>query len=199
MNLEDIRKEIDQVDNELVKNFLKRMDISKKVAKEKEKTGSPVVNTAREREILSRVSDMAGEDMEVYARVLYNTLFDVSKAYQTRILSKENETTRRIKSAAENTPKLFPQRGRVACQGVEGAYSQIACDKLFSAPDIMYFKNFEGVFRAVETGLCEYGVLPIENSSYGSVSKVYDLMKDYNFSIIRSIKIHIDHNLLAKA
>ena len=80
---------------------------------------------------------------------------------------------------------------------MEGAYSQIACDKLFAMPDIVYFKSFEGVFQAVEQGLCEYGVLPIENSSHGTVSAVYDLMRHYKFHILRSIKVQINHMLLA--
>ena len=85
----------------------------------------------------------------------------------------------------------------VACQGVEGAYSQIACEKMFKSPFIMYFKNFEGVFNAIEQGMCQYGILPIENSTAGSVKKVYDLMIHHNFSIVRSFRLKIDHNLLA--
>jgi chorismate mutase/prephenate dehydratase len=86
----------------------------------------------------------------------------------------------------------------VACQGVEGAYSQIACEKIFKSPSIMYFKNFDGVFNAIEQGLCKYGILPIENSTAGSVNKVYDLMIKHNFSIVRTFRLKIDHNLLAK-
>ena len=84
----------------------------------------------------------------------------------------------------------------MAVQGVEGAYSQQACDKLFALPSILYFNQFEGVFQAVEKGLCPYGILPIENSSAGSVTQVYDLMKKYNFHIVRSIKLKVDHALL---
>ena len=63
----------------------------------------------------------------------------------------------------------------------------------------MFFNSFEGVFNAVEKGLCQYGILPIENSSYGSVGTVYDLMQNYNFHIARSIRLRITHNLMAKA
>ncbi len=62
----------------------------------------------------------------------------------------------------------------------------------------MYFNSFEGVFNAVEKGLCQYGILPIENSSYGSVGTVYDLMRNYNFHIVKSIRLRINHSLLAK-
>ena len=85
----------------------------------------------------------------------------------------------------------------VACQGVEGAYAQIACERIFKSPFIMYFKSFDGVFNAIEQGLCQYGILPIENSTAGSVKKVYDLMIHHNFSIVRTIRLKIDHNLLA--
>ena len=62
----------------------------------------------------------------------------------------------------------------------------------------MYFNSFEGVFNAVEKGLCQYGILPIENSSYGSVGAVYDLMQNYNFHIAKGIRLRISHNLMAK-
>lgn len=65
-------------------------------------------------------------------------------------------------------------------------------------PSIMYFNSFEGVFNAVEKGLCQYGILPIENSSYGSVGAVYDLMQNYNFHIAKGIRLRISHNLMAK-
>ena len=84
----------------------------------------------------------------------------------------------------------------VACQGVEGAYSQIACEKIFKNPFIMYFKSFEAVFSAIDQGLCQYGILPIENSTAGSVNKVYDLMIEHNFSIVRTFRLKVDHNLL---
>jgi len=74
----------------------------------------------------------------------------------------------------------------------------MACDRIFSLPNILYFRHFEGVFQAVQNGLCRYGILPIENSSYGSVTKVYDLMKKYDFHIAKSLKMLISHALLAK-
>lgn len=86
----------------------------------------------------------------------------------------------------------------MACQGVEGAYSQIVCDGLFKLPSILYFNSFEHVFRAVEAGMCQYGVLPIENSTAGSVNAIYDLMLSHSFSIVRSARLRVCHCLLAK-
>ena len=125
-------------------------------------------------------------------------IFELSRSYQSKQNSTATELYRKITDSIENTPKLFPQAPMVACQGVEGAYSQIACEKIFKNPMIMYFKNFDAIFGAIEQGLCQYGILPIENSTAGSVKKVYDLMIHHNFSIVRTFRLKIDHNLLAK-
>ena len=84
----------------------------------------------------------------------------------------------------------------VACQGVEGAYSGLACEKLFKYPTVSYFKTWHDVVNAVEKGLCKYGVLPIENSTAGSVNGVYDLMAEHNFYIVKSFRLKINHCLL---
>lgn len=121
-----------------------------------------------------------------------------SRSYQNIRSGKKSQVYEGVKEALENTPKLFPQRAMVACQGIEGAYSQIACDSIFKSPSIMYFKSFDNVFKAVESGMCQYGILPIENSTAGSVNTIYDLMLRHNFSIVRSARLKVSHNLLAK-
>ena len=90
----------------------------------------------------------------------------------------------------------LPHKARVACQGVEGSFSHQAADQFFAEPDIQFFEQFEDVFRAVETGEVEYGILPIENSTAGSVIPVYDLMRKHNFYIIKDTKVLVRHNLL---
>ena len=197
MELESLRNEIDQIDNELVNLFIKRMHIAEQVAKIKKEQHLPIYVPAREREILQKVADLAGADMANYSRVLYSMLFELSRSYQSKRNTEQTDLYRKITASIENTDKLFPQAPMVACQGVEGAYSQIACEKIFKSPFIMYFKNFDGVFNAIEQGLCQYGVLPIENSTAGSVKKIYDLMIYHNFSIVRTFRLKIDHNLLA--
>jgi len=136
--------------------------------------------------------------MANYSRVLYSMIFELSRSYQRKRNDSTTQLFQNIVDSIENTPKLFPQTPMVACQGVEGAYSQIACEKMFKSPFIMYFKNFEGVFHAIEPGMCQYGILPIENSTAGSVKKVYDLMIHHNFSIVRTFRMKVDHNLIAK-
>ena len=199
MEISDIRAQIDQVDNELVQLFVKRMGLSAQVAEYKKAHNLPIYAPAREREILQDVAEKAGPDMANYTRVLYSMLFELSRSYQSKRNTESTPLYQRITHSIENTEKLFPQAPMVACQGVEGAYSQIACEKIFKSPFIMYFKNFDGVFNAIEQGLCQYGILPIENSTAGSVKKVYDLMIRHNFSIVRTFRLKIDHNLLANS
>lgn len=196
MELKDYRAQIDAVDDEIVRLFQERMDIAANIAAFKKENGLPILQTAREREKLADVTGKAREDMQSYLRVLYSLLFELSRTYQEK--GTRTPLYDKIEHAIENTPRLFPRSATVACQGVEGAYSQLACEKLFATPSIQYFRNFEGVFSAIEAGFCRYGILPIENSTAGSVNRVYDLMIEHNFSIVRSTRLKIDHCLLAK-
>ena len=196
MELSELRNEIDAIDEQLVKLFCQRMDISAKVADYKRAHDMPILVPARERQILADVAEKAGDEMGNYTRVLYSMIFELSRGYQSKRNMISSPLHDKISAAIESTPKLFPQTPMVACQGVEGAYSQIACEKIFKSPFIMYFKNFEGVFNAIEQGLCQYGILPIENSTAGSVNKVYDLMIRHDFSIVRTFRLKVDHNLL---
>ena len=198
MDLNELRVEMDKIDDELVQLFGKRMDVAAQIADYKKANNLPILMPVREREKLQDVAEKAGPEMANYTRVLYSMLFELSRSYQSKRADTLTPLYHEITEAIEKTPKLFPQAPMVACQGVEGAYSQIACEKIFKSPFIMYFKNFEGVFTAIEQGLCQYGILPLENSTAGSVKKVYDLMIKHNFSIVRTFRLKVDHNLLAK-
>ena len=197
MDLQELRKEIDSIDNELVQLFLRRMEVSAQVADYKKAHDLPIFVPAREREKLRDVAELAGPDMANYTKVLYSMIFELSRSYQSKRNLVTSPLHDRIAQAIGNTPQLFPRQAMVACQGVEGAYSQIACEKIFKDPFILYFKSFEGVFSAIDQGMCRYGILPIENSTAGSVKKVYDLMIRHNFSIVRTFRLKIDHDLLA--
>lgn len=198
-NLEDMRKTIDSIDSQITDLFKQRMETSVEIARYKKDHGIPILNDTREKEVLHKVSQQIGEPFDGYARLLFNTIFDASRSCQNNFLARKSQLAEGIQTALEQTPKIFPNKAVVACQGVAGSYSQAACEKLFEVPSIMYFNSFEGVFNAVEKGLCQYGILPIENSSYGSVGAVYDLMQNYNFHIVKSLRLRISHNLVAKA
>lgn len=196
-NLGEIRSEINAIDEELVRLFARRLDIVSEVAASKREAGAPVLDPAREREILSRVADKVGPDLEIPARIFFNTLFDISRARQRAALNPPGPLAGEIAAAMESSGGKFPSRAVVACQGAEGAYSQQAATKLFAFPTILYFNSFDDVFTAVEKGMCPYGILPIENSAAGSVAAVYDLMVQHRFHIVRAIRQRINHVLLA--
>ncbi len=198
MDLTDLRQEIDKLDDELVRIFGQRMEVAAQISDYKKEHNLPILQPARERSKLQDVAKKAGPEMANYTRVLYSMLFELSRSYQSKRSATVSPLYAQITQAIETTPKLFPQAPMVACQGVEGAYSQIACEKIFQNPFILYFKNFEAVFTAIEQGMCQYGILPIENSTAGSVKKVYDLMQKHDFYIVRTFRLKIDHNLLAK-
>ncbi len=198
MKLEEIRNEIDSIDEELVSLFIRRMNCAEEVAKYKKENNLPILDASRERALLNKISDLAGEEFEEYTRTLYSTILSLSRSYQHKATNESSALYKEITDALESTPNLFPERAVVACQGVEGAYSQIAAERLFGAPNIVFFSNWEKVFSAIEAGMCRYGVIPIENSTAGSVKRVYDLMISRNFKIVRSVRVKIDHCLLAK-
>lgn len=198
MDLKEARTRIDSIDDQLTRLFAERMGIAREIAAYKSANKLPVFDRERERAVLNRVEDKVGPELESYANVLYTTLFDVTRSYEYRSLATGSKIGDVIRDALRNTPDVFPSRSVVACQGVEGSYSQSACDRIFNMPSIMYFDNFRSVFQAVESGLCRYGVLPIENSTAGSVNEVYDLMKKHKFYIVRGAKIKVEHSLLAK-
>ncbi len=194
--IQDIRQEIDSIDDELAALFKKRMAIANEVAASKRERGVPVSDPAREREILSRVTEDADTTNEGALRLLFTTLFGISKARQRAILSGESPLVKTIREAASKDAP-FPTRAVVACPGTEGSYAQQAVSHLFPLPTILYFNGFEKVFEAVEKGLCPYGILPIENSAAGSVASVYDLMVSHRFHIVRALRLKVDHVLLA--
>ena len=197
-SLQDLRARIDAVDDEIIRLFQERMNISSGIAEYKKANNLPVMDLKRERDKLSDLIEKSNDEFKSYTSVLYSLLFELSRSYQDRILYPSSELKEKVSYAIDNTSKLFPPCATVACQGVEGAYSQHACEKLFQIPRIMYFNNFAGIFASIDKGLCDYGVLPIENSTAGSVKQIYDLMMYYNFNIVRSVRVKVDHNLLAK-
>ena len=198
MDLLDYRNELDGLDGELLRLFCRRMEIAAKIGAYKKEHGLPVLDPARERQILLKIAEQSPEGMSDYAVSLYSLIFELSRASQNRLMGEKAPLTAEIESAIADTPAVFPQSATVACQGVEGAYAQLACDKLFKLPNIFYFKSFDAVFSAIESGLCQYGIVPVENSTAGSVNAVYDLMMKHNFRIVRSVRLQVDHNLLVK-
>ena len=197
MELSEYRARIDKIDDELLRLFAERMQTAAGIAAYKKENALPVLDAGREREKLADVVKKAPEGMREEAVSLYRLLFSLSRSYQHELLGSGSALPELLKTAVASTPQMFPVSAAVACQGAEGAYSQQACDRLFRHPSVFYCATFDKVFSAIEQGLCQYGVLPLENSTAGSVNAVYDLMQKHKFSIVRSIRLRIDHSLLA--
>jgi chorismate mutase/prephenate dehydratase len=193
---EEIRAGIDAIDDQIADLYLRRVRAVTAIAESKRADGRPVRDPARERDILARVAGRVGPELAGDAALLFGTVFALSRAHQRRQLAEGGGLEATIRDAIARTPADFPLQATVACQGAEGAYAQLAACSLFKIPTLLFFNAFEDVFNAVEKGMCRYGILPVENSSAGSVTAVYDQMVRHRFRIVRACRQRIDHVLL---
>ena len=196
MDISDYRKEIDRIDKQLINLFEERLEVAKGIAEYKKNNNLPILDPERERQKLYDITSMCREDIASYNSSIFSLLFDISKAYQSKLVESSSDISEKIVNAMETSPKALPSKAIVACHGAEGSYSQQACEKMFASPQIMYFNSFEGVFQAIENGLCQYGILPVENSIAGTVNKTYDLMMKHDFNIVKSTRVKVDHGLM---
>lgn len=173
MNLEEIRTEIDALDKELLALFERRMDLCRDVALYKKEHNLPVFQPEREEKLLDKIEQAASPDRKHAARTLFSVILDISKQLQSRILAK-----------MEIDP-IFPVPNfsaaqKIGCQGTNGANSETASQQFFPDRAVTFYPTFEHVFQAVERGEVEFGVLPVYNSTSGSVTPTYDLLGKYN-------------------
>ena len=199
-SLEGLRKKIDSIDDSIAKLYLERMDVAREIGDVKKQNQTEIDAPKRENDILYRVLKQANsEKQKAYLKQLYEYVFSMSKMHQREGLEEHSKQIDNFRNALKNKKSSFPISASVACQGVEGAYSEIAAKKLFEVSNITYFKTFESVFDAVDKGLCEYGVVPLENSTAGSVLPVYDALTSHKLFIVRSVKVKVGHCLASKS
>ena len=122
MDINELRKEIDKTNSDMLELFIKRMELSQKIAEYKRENGLPVTDKKREREILSNVTENAGEYAS-YVHRFFSTLFELSKARQNELNQGGTKVHAQIEKALESGEAVFPRRATVACQGIEGANS----------------------------------------------------------------------------
>lgn len=190
-DLSEIRTDIDAIDNELIRLFKRRMDCAREVALYKKANGIPVLNRSREEEILAEVRSKGGEYGDA-AKVLFSNIMELSRALQHNIIGSGKALRDEITGAKE----MPPVKGiNVAYQGIKGANSFEAAAKLFPEAKLCSRKAFEDVFDAVDSGEATFGVLPVENSTAGSVSAVYDLILKHRFYIVGATDRKIEHCL----
>jgi chorismate mutase/prephenate dehydratase len=174
--LEKARIEIDKIDKSMAELFEKRMKCVEDVIDFKLENNLPILNTNRESEVIKKNSDLIENPLYTgfYERFI-KQLMDISKLYQNTRANKEI----------------------IGYQGSVGAFSQIALKKLFPLNRDVSYPTFEDVFKAVEMGDIEYGVLPFENSYTGEVGEVLDLLLKYDCHITNVYSLKIEHHLLA--
>ena len=185
MDLTDLRKEIDQIDDELVRLFVQRMEVSARIADYKKAHDLPILVPQREQEKLTDVAQKAGADMAVYTKVLYDLLFELSRGYQSKRNAARTPLYTHISNAVANTNKMLPRDIAVACPGTDGDNWDMIGMKLFGACALLPFKNLEGILAAVVQGLCRYGILPLENST----KPLYDLLAKHGLFIVRCLRL----------
>lgn len=190
-DLSEIRVEIDKIDSELIELFKKRMDCAKAVGLYKKENNIPVLNQNRENEILDSVEEKGGE-YGSHARLLFSNIMELSRALQHNIVGSGKQLRADILNASS---KMQTENVKVGYQGIKGANGHEATLKLFPYGEAVNYKTFADVFEAVDKGEIAYGVLPVENSTAGSVSAVYDLILKHRFYIVKTLDLPIDYCL----
>ncbi|MCQ2464471.1 MAG: prephenate dehydratase [Oscillospiraceae bacterium] len=189
MDLKELRDQIDIIDGQMLDMFQKRMKLCLQVAEYKKKNNVNVLQTGREQEVIDGIKAKSEKQFEDSAAVLFSNIMDISKSYQ------QCEINRDVKFAGHCT--FDPASAcKIGCYGVKGSNSEEATRKIFGNDrEIGFYHEFEDVFRAVDDGEIDFGVIPVQNSSTGSISLTYDLMRKYKVYINKMVRVSIRHCL----
>ena len=193
MDIQQLRDSIDDIDGEILKLFLKRMAVCRDVAEYKRQHNMQVFQGGREQQIIDRIRVLTGDkELEAGTAALFTSIMDISKILQNRKLLADSP------DYAFTEPD-FTGANRIGCQGTSGANSETATKRIFGDKQPIFYKTFEDVFAAVQSGELDYGVLPVHNSTAGSVNSTYDLMAKYSVYTVKEVCVEINHCLAAKA
>ena len=192
MDLQQLRDGIDDIDSGILELFKKRMELCRGVAEYKRQHNMPVFQGGREQQIIDRIREQtADSELEAGTAALFTSIMDISKILQNR----------RILADSPDygfTVPDFAGAERIGCQGAPGANSETAARMIFGDKQPIFYKTFEDVFAAVQSGELDYGVLPVHNSTAGSVNSTYDLMAKYSVYTVSEVCVEINHCLAAK-
>ncbi len=196
MDLLELRDQIDSIDAKIVELYEKRMEICGQVADYKIQTGKKVFDKTREMEKLQKVKSLAHNDFNSHGvEELFEQIMCMSRKLQYQKLAANGSLGRLPFIEVEN---LDIKQARVVFQGAEGAYSQAAMDKFFGDQIKSYHVDtFRDAMSAIEEGSADFAVLPIENSTAGMVSEIYDLLVEFENYIVGEQIIQINHCLMA--
>ena len=195
MDLRKLREQIDGIDEQIVALYEKRMDISRQVAEYKIETGKKVFDRQREQEKLARVKTLTHNEFNSHGvEELFEQIMSMSRKLQYQLLA---EKTGMGRLPFIGVDELDTKKARVVFQGAEGAYSQAAMMTYFGdAVDSFHVDSFRDAMSAIDEGSADFAVLPIENSTAGIVSEIYDLLVEFENYIVGEQIIKIEHCLL---
>ena len=208
LDLGKIRDEIDEIDRELVRLFELRMDTVINVAKYKEKNNQPVLDKSREVLVIDKAKSFLKDDhYNKPVEEFFENLMAISRKLQAQLIfsgNRQEKTEEKPKlenleqaEVSSDISDLKKDNIKVCYQGVPGAFSESALISYFGKDtERTNVEDFEDVFKTLKDGKCDYGILPIENSSTGGVSEVSDLLRKYGLYIVAEKTIKIEQNLL---
>lgn len=195
MDLAGLREQIDAIDSQIVELYEKRMDISRQVAEYKIETGKKVFDKVREEEKLRSVKALTHNEFNSHGiEELFEQIMSMSRKLQYRLLAEHGSIG---KLPFIGVDKLEQENVRVVFQGAEGAYSQVAMIQYFGERiNSFHVETFRDAMLAIEEGSADFAVLPIENSTAGIVSEIYDLLAEFENYIVGEQIIKIEHCLM---
>jgi len=195
MTFDELRKEIDGINTQMLTLFAKRMSSVEEMAALKKAEGLPVFHPEREKEILGQVADKVPPHLHYYASSFCKYMMELSRTRQRELMAAAGSPNNEISLLLNNTHTEL-RNPRVTVQGISGAFSMSAALSMYPKGKMTYVASWENVLYAVEDGNCDYGVLPVENSSAGSVNEVYDLLIKYKHYIVKALPLAVDQCLL---
>lgn len=195
MDLAELRRQIDEIDTQIVELYERRMDVSRQVAEFKLETGKPVFDKQREEEKLRKVRALTHNEFNSHGITeLFEQIMSMSRKLQYRLLTEQGKTGKLPFIPVED---LNARKARVVFQGAEGAYSQAAMTQYFGEQvNCFHVDTFRDAMIAIDEGSAEFAVLPIENSTAGIVSEIYSLLVEFENYIVGEQIIRIEHCLL---
>ena len=178
MDLLELRGRIDEIDQQIVALYEKRMEVSKQVAEYKIETGKRVFDKAREEEKIQKVKSLTHNDFNSHGiEELFEQIMCMSRKLQYQLISEHGGLN---KLPFIKVDCLETQKARVVFQGAEGAYSQAAMHQYFGDQiDSFHVDTFRDAMMAIDEGSADFAVLPIENPTAGMVSEIYDLLVEF--------------------
>lgn len=195
MDLLELREKLDQIDEKIVALYEERMEISSQVADYKIETGKKVFDKAREEEKLAKVRALTHNAFNAHGvQELFEQIMSMSRKLQYNKLAQAGSLGRLPFIGVD---RLETKQARVVFQGAEGAYSHLAMQRYFGEQvKSFHVDTFRDAMTAIEEGSADFAVLPIENSTAGIVSEIYDLLVEFENYIVGEQIIKIEHCLL---